>query len=115
MSTPGKPSLVADVCGATVQSMQIFLKTLTGKVITLNVKPCESIASVKATGPALPKNETAQNARKRNFVECAMLDVAKNENDSCGIQKLIVKKTNLLMACGCALSTSLACLPCSPL
>ena len=56
------------------------------------------------TGPALPKDETAQNARKQNFVECAMLDVAKNENDSCGIQKLIVKKTNLLMACACALS-----------
>ena len=33
-----------------------------------------------------------------------MLGVAKNENDSCGIQNLIVKKTKsyLLMACGCA-------------
>ena len=40
----------------------------------------------------------------REEAQDAMLGVAKNENDSCGIQKLIVKKTNLLMACACALS-----------
>ena len=47
-----------------------------------------------------PKDETAQNARQRNLRECAKFGVAKNENDRCGIQNLIDKKTKsyLLMS-----------------
>ena len=54
-------------------------------------------ASCINTGPALPKNETAQKARKRNFVECAMLDVAKNDES---------KKVKTLVFCQRGIQTS---------
>ena len=36
------------ICGGTAAKMQIFVKTLTGKTITLEVEPSDTIENVKA-------------------------------------------------------------------
>ena len=38
----------ADLCGPRVQTMQIFVKTLTGKTITLEVESSDTIENVKS-------------------------------------------------------------------
>ena len=36
------------ICGGTATKMQIFMKTLTGKTITFEVEPLDTIENVKA-------------------------------------------------------------------
>ena len=43
-----KATLGYTICGGTATIMQIFVKTLTGKSISLKVKPLDTIENVKA-------------------------------------------------------------------
>lgn len=45
---PSKLDTGKDLHIKIIQSMQIFVKTLTGKTVTLDVEPSETIANVKA-------------------------------------------------------------------
>ena len=44
---PGHPAEVKFGSGSMIESMQIFVKTLTGKTITLDVEACDTIDNVK--------------------------------------------------------------------
>ena len=41
-------TMITSVCTLTANAMQIFVKTLTGKTITLDVEPSDTIENVKA-------------------------------------------------------------------